>query len=83
MAVYIGRSIYREPSDQTDLKNGVDAILGGSGGNFWKRADSRAHRGWAAPWWGWAAPPGSLSGSASGVCLLESSRVGFTIDLCN
>jgi hypothetical protein len=34
MAVYIGRSIYREPSDQTDLKNGVDAILGGSGGNF-------------------------------------------------
>jgi hypothetical protein len=35
-------------------------------------------RGWAVPWSGQSAPPGSLSGSASGVAswsLLESSRV--------
>ena len=25
MAVYIGQSVYREPLDQTDLKNSVDA----------------------------------------------------------
>jgi hypothetical protein len=33
-AVYIGKSIHREPSDQTDLRNGIDAILGGGGGTF-------------------------------------------------
>jgi hypothetical protein len=27
--------VQREPLDQTDL-NGVDAILGGGGGSFWK-----------------------------------------------
>jgi hypothetical protein len=33
-AVYIGRSIHREPSDQTNLKNNIDAILGGGGEAF-------------------------------------------------
>jgi hypothetical protein len=27
--VYIGWSVHHEPSDQTDFKNGVNAILGG------------------------------------------------------
>jgi hypothetical protein len=43
--VYIGRSVHREPSDQTDLRNNIDAILEGGGGTFWKQADSGAHRG--------------------------------------
>jgi hypothetical protein len=43
--VYIGWSVHREPSDQTDLRNGIDAILEGGGGTFWKQADSGAHRG--------------------------------------
>jgi hypothetical protein len=34
MAVYIGWSVHREPSDHTDLRNGVDAILEGGGGTF-------------------------------------------------
>jgi hypothetical protein len=33
-AVYIGQSVQREPLDQTDLRNGVDAILEGGGGTF-------------------------------------------------
>jgi hypothetical protein len=28
--------VQREPLDQTDLKDGVDATLGGGGGSFWK-----------------------------------------------
>jgi hypothetical protein len=31
---YIALRVEREPLDQTDLKNGVDAILGGDGGSF-------------------------------------------------
>jgi hypothetical protein len=34
--------VQREPLDQTDLKNDVDAILGGGEGSFWKRT----------VWWG-------------------------------
>jgi hypothetical protein len=37
----------------------------------------------AAPWWGWPALLGSLSGSASGGYLMESSRVSFVVDLHN
>jgi hypothetical protein len=33
-SVYIAQRVQREPLDQTDLKNGVDAILGGGGGIF-------------------------------------------------
>jgi hypothetical protein len=35
--VFIALGVQREPLDQTDLKNDVDAILGGGGGSFWKR----------------------------------------------
>jgi hypothetical protein len=33
-SIYIAQSLQREPLDQTDLCNGVDAILGGGGGTF-------------------------------------------------
>jgi hypothetical protein len=33
---YIALRVQREPLDQTDLKDGIDAILGGSGRSFWK-----------------------------------------------
>jgi hypothetical protein len=44
-SIYIALRVQCEPLDQTNLKNGVDATLGGSGGTFSKRADSGAHRG--------------------------------------
>jgi hypothetical protein len=31
---YIALGLQREPLDQTNLKDGVDAILGGGGGSF-------------------------------------------------
>jgi hypothetical protein len=31
---YIGRSLQRDPLDQPDLRNGVDATLRGGGGTF-------------------------------------------------
>jgi hypothetical protein len=31
---YIALRVKREPLDQTDLKDGIDAILGGGGGSF-------------------------------------------------
>jgi hypothetical protein len=34
MPVFIALGVQREPLDQTDLKDGVDAILGGGGGSF-------------------------------------------------
>jgi hypothetical protein len=43
--VYIDQRVEREPLDQTDLRNDVDAILGGGGGTFWKVLMSGAHRG--------------------------------------
>jgi hypothetical protein len=43
--VYIAQRVQREPLDQTDLKNGVDAILEGGGGSFWKLSTSGPHRG--------------------------------------
>jgi hypothetical protein len=36
--------VQREPLDQTDLKDGVDATLEGGGENFWKLT-GRGHRG--------------------------------------
>jgi hypothetical protein len=33
-SVYIALGVEREPLDQTDLKNGMNAILGGGGGSF-------------------------------------------------
>jgi hypothetical protein len=44
-AVFIGQSMEREPSDQTDLRNGVDAIQRGGGGIFQKMANRWAHGG--------------------------------------
>jgi hypothetical protein len=41
---YIALGVQHEPLDQTDLKDGVDAILGGGGGNFWKLT-GRVHHG--------------------------------------
>jgi hypothetical protein len=43
MAIFIGQSVHREPSDQTDLRNGVDATLGGGGVTFWKLTMSGLH----------------------------------------
>jgi hypothetical protein len=39
------RGVQREPLDQTDLKDGIDAILGGDGGTFQKMLMRGAHRG--------------------------------------
>jgi hypothetical protein len=78
-SIYIAQGVQCEPWDQTNLKNGVDEILGGGGGTFLKMLMRGAHRGRVAPWWGRAAPPGSLSGSTLGGCLLESSRVVFVV----
>jgi hypothetical protein len=36
--------VKREPLNQTDLKDGVDATLGGGGGIFWKMLVREAHR---------------------------------------
>jgi hypothetical protein len=45
MPVFIALGVQREPLDQTDLKDGVDTILGGGGGSFWKRTARWGHRG--------------------------------------
>jgi hypothetical protein len=37
--------VQRDPLNQTDLNNGVDAILGGDGGIFQKMLTRGAHRG--------------------------------------
>jgi hypothetical protein len=42
---YIALTVKREPLDQTNLKGGVDTILGGSGGSFWKMTDRWVPRG--------------------------------------
>jgi hypothetical protein len=41
-SVYIAHGVQREPLDQTDLKDDVDAILGGGGGSFSKLTGRRA-----------------------------------------
>jgi hypothetical protein len=43
-SIYIDMRVQREPLDQIDLKNGVDATLGDGGGTFWKKANNGAHR---------------------------------------
>jgi hypothetical protein len=43
--IFIALGVQREPLDQTDLRNGVDAILGGDGGTFYKRADRWGNKG--------------------------------------
>jgi hypothetical protein len=55
---YSPRRVQREHLDQTDLKNGVDVILGGGGGIFWKLLMNGPHRG----------PGGMVMGPASPTC---------------
>jgi hypothetical protein len=45
MPVFIALGVQHETLDQTDLRNGVDAILGGGGGTLWKLLMSGPHRG--------------------------------------
>jgi hypothetical protein len=66
-SVYIALRVQREPLDQTELSNGIDAIIGGGEGIFWKLMTDRAHR---RP----GGPPGSPSGSAAVWCPLVSFR---------
>jgi hypothetical protein len=62
--MFIAPGEQRVPLDQTNLRNGVDAILGGSGRTFWKLLMSGPYRG----------PGGMVAGPASptwhplGVC---------------
>jgi hypothetical protein len=51
---HIALEVQREPLDQTDLKDDVDATLGDGGGSFWKLTD-RGHHG---------RPGGTMVGSA-------------------
>jgi hypothetical protein len=44
-SIYIAQGVEHEPLDQTDLKDDVDAILGGGGGIFLKMLTREAHRG--------------------------------------
>jgi hypothetical protein len=41
---YIAQRVQHEPLDQTDLRNGVDATLGGGGGTF-QKMEARGHQG--------------------------------------
>jgi hypothetical protein len=59
---YIALGVEREPLDQTDLKDGVDATLGDGGGSFWKLTGRGHHGGLGGTMVG-PAPPSSLSGS--------------------
>jgi hypothetical protein len=51
---YIALRVEHVPLDETDLKNGVDAIIEGGGGSFWKLI-GRGHHG---------RPVGTMVGSA-------------------
>jgi hypothetical protein len=71
-SVYIAHEVQHEPLDQTDLKDGVDAILGDGRGIFQKILMRGTHGG----------PSVTMVGSASGVVSwspLESSRVVFVV----
>jgi hypothetical protein len=43
-SLYIAQRVQREPLDQTDLRNGVDATLGGGGETF-QKMEARGHQG--------------------------------------
>jgi hypothetical protein len=76
-SVYIAQRVQREPLDQIDLKDGVDAILGGGGGIFQKMLMRGAHRGPDGTMVGLAGPTWQPLRVCLGVRLLESSRVVF------
>jgi hypothetical protein len=50
--VFIVLRVEREPLDQTDLKDNVNAILGGDGGTFWKVIARGHSRGPGSLRWG-------------------------------
>jgi hypothetical protein len=54
--VYLAQGVQHEPLDQTNLKDGVDAILGGGGGIFQKILMKGAHRGLGGTMVGPASP---------------------------
>jgi hypothetical protein len=43
--IFVALWVQHEPFDQTNLKDGVDAILGGGGGSFWEGTTRWSHRG--------------------------------------
>jgi hypothetical protein len=47
---YIAQRVQREPLDQTNLKNGIDAVYGGSGGTFQKLPGGAHHQGSGGTW---------------------------------
>jgi hypothetical protein len=56
-----------EPLDQTDLKDGVDVILGASGGSFWKLTGRGPPGRLGGTMVGSVAPPGSSRGLPRGL----------------
>jgi hypothetical protein len=76
-SIYIAQSVQREPLDQTNLKDGVDAILGGGGGMFQKMLTRGAHRGPSGTMVGLIGPTWQPLRVCLGGRLLESSRVVF------
>ena len=81
--IYIGRSVQREPLDQTNLRNGVDAtqeavenLHCNVEANRWAQGPGRLQVGPTGP-------PGSLYLSASAWCPLEPSSVHFAVDKHN
>jgi hypothetical protein len=57
-SAYIAQGVQHEPLNQTDLKDDMDATLGGGGGIFWKMPVCGAHRGPGGMHLGQPAPHG-------------------------
>ena len=73
--VYIALRVQREPLDQTNLSNGLDAILKVVGNRHSKEADRWGPPGPGGPTYRSAGPHGSGSSPASVIRLLDPSRV--------
>jgi hypothetical protein len=75
VSAYIALGLEREPLNQMDLRNGVDATLGGGGGTFWK-PKARGHQGVPAGMgWDQSVPLGCLLGPTLAWCPIEPSHV--------
>jgi hypothetical protein len=75
--VFIALGVQHERLDQTDLRNDVDATLGGSGGTFWKLLISGPHRELSGMVVGLAGPTWHPLGVRCGVVSFETFLSSF------